>query len=447
MRDGPTMTLVNRDNLALLKMASSRGGAIVAQFSVQLVVTSMTGAAGLGLLQLYIAWTCIAGEAIALGLPTQSMKKVSLDYSRRNYDRIKVWLRGAAQRILLAWAAFALLLIIISVLPLSFPAQWRGEEFAKLLVAVVVSAPLFACIRLYSESMKACGSALTSISLENLTPPLSLLILCGTFWLLDLSLEAITLIACYGTSLAVMALLMASLLKGRLKQENQQANNPEYQDARAKERRHEQAYFWASSLLSIVFFNFPFLILPLFASTDDIGVFALAFKLVNVITTLLLLLAALYGPAFARIAASDDRTALARLLRKTQLFSMALYLPCVVVCILLAPLLTSVFGEEFAELQYFLLILAAGHLFNAATGLSGVLLNMSGYAGRELMTLLVPLLLGFPLCFYVGPLYGVPGLAAVFAGLIAVKNLASYLIAKATLTTREGEGLYGTASA
>ena len=49
--------------------------------------------------------------------------------------------------------------------------------------------------------------------------------------------------------------------------------------------------------------------------------------------------------------------------------------------------LAALFGAEFDGLRGLLLILCAGQLINAVTGLSGVLLNMTGYAARELTAL------------------------------------------------------------
>jgi O-antigen/teichoic acid export membrane protein len=177
--------------------------------------------------------------------------------------------------------------------------------------------------------------------------------------------------------------------------------------------------------------------MPLYVTTAEIGVYAIAHKLINVVTTVLLLLAAVYGPAFARSAARGDTGGLLRSLRRTQLISVAVFLPTALALIALAQPLAGLFGENFGDLQIYLAILSAGHLVNACTGLSGVLLNMAGAARRELTTLVLALAIAVACSLWVGPRYGAIGLALVFSATIALKNLASYTMARHLLKTLE----------
>ena len=80
-----------------------------------------------------------------------------------------------------------------------------------------------------------------------------------------------------------------------------------------------------------------------------------------------------------------------------------------------------------------MLLLAAGHLVNAATGLPGLLLNMAGQARAEFMTVLFTLLAGLPLTGWLGHAYGAAGVALAFSVMVATKNLASYLLARRLL--------------
>ena len=91
--------------------------------------------------------------------------------------------------------------------------------------------------------------------------------------------------------------------------------------------------------------------------------------------------------------------------------------------------IAQLFSVPATSLHVFLVALAAGQLVNAATGLPGVLLNMSGAAGLELRALLVSLVVVLVLAPLVGEAYGAHGLAWLFSGGLAFKNLASYLLA------------------
>ena len=194
---------------------------------------------------------------------------------------------------------------------------------------------------------------------------------------------------------------------------------------------------WAISVLSIALLHLPFLLLPLYADMAQVGVYAVAHKLINVSTTLLLLQAAVFGPAFARAAAAAHSIALQRLLRRTQLISTMIYLPVAGGLLLASDPLAVLFNLQPSALRPYLLILAVGHLINAATGLSGVLLNMAGAAAIELRALACATLFTILLTPLVGPAYGALGLTCLFSGTVAIKNLLSYTAARRYLQQRE----------
>ena len=196
---------------------------------------------------------------------------------------------------------------------------------------------------------------------------------------------------------------------------------------------------WANSLLAVAFLQLPFLLLPWFATPADIGVYAVAHKLLNIVSTLLILLSAVFGPAFARAASEGGAAGLRSLLRRTQWLSCAIFLPlCAVLLLGLEPL-AGLFNVPADLLGHYLIILAGGQLVNAVTGLSGVLLNMAGGAARETRALAVSLFIAVAAAPVVGSLHGAAGLAVLFSAVLAGKNLASYLAVSRFLADKENE--------
>jgi O-antigen/teichoic acid export membrane protein len=195
---------------------------------------------------------------------------------------------------------------------------------------------------------------------------------------------------------------------------------------------------WANSLLAVAFLQLPFLLMPWYASPDEIGIYAVAHKLVNIVTTLLILLSAIFGPAFAKAAADGGVQGLQRLLRRTQWLSCVIFLPLCAALLLAVEPLALVFNVPSGALWTYLAILAAGQLVNAATGLSGVLLNMAGGAALETRTLAGSLVIAMVAAPAVGAAHGVPGLAVLFSIVLAGKNLASYLAVVIFLSRKDG---------
>lgn len=434
--EGGRLGTLLRKALPLVSLAASRGGAIAAQFAAQLAVGAMAGASGLGILQLFTSWTCMAGEVLGLGLPTRALRQVAIDYADQQPDLIEQTLGEARRKILRAW----LWLLAIAAIPLALLIRQEAAaaqlDYGWLLFGVLLTAPLFALLRLYAESVKATGAALPAVTLENLLSPLALLIVCAICWLTGQQVVALTLLVTFGTSVAIASIALRRILRQKLAL--LQPEKPSVFAAKTSQApQGDLLYLWGTSILSIGFLHLPFLVMPLYVTTAEIGVYAVAHKLINVITTILLLLAAVFGPLFARSAAQGDTGGLRGSLRRTQLISVAVFLPTALALLALAQPLAGLFGEDFGDLQIYLAILSAGHLINAGTGLSGVLLNMAGAARRELITLALALAVALAGSLWVGPRYGAIGLALVFSATIALKNLASYLMARHLLKTLE----------
>jgi O-antigen/teichoic acid export membrane protein len=401
----------------------------VAQFAVQLAVGALAGATGLGFLQLASSWTSIGGEVCGRGLPTYAMKQLSSDPG--NTQQREAFLRTARRAILVGWLKLSPVIVTLIAICL-FVIDEPG--YGYLIASVAVTAPLFSVLRLRAEALKALGAPLAAVSLENLTTPVVILILCILCWSAGWVLEAAALILAN-----MLGILVAmTMLKRRLSAASAQQSKSDTTAAsptgfNALQQRH----LWIVGLLSILFVQSPFVLMPLFVSTQEIGVFSLAFKFINIITTLLILFAAIYGPRFARLGATRDAKGLAATLRQTQLACLALFVPAAGCCILLAEPLAALFGKEFAQLGTFLMILSAGHLINAATGLCGVVLNMAGAEKKEILALSCALAVATLAAMIVGPLFGAIGLAWVFTASIVIKNLLSYCFARQLINQLE----------
>ncbi len=414
--------------LPVVALAGSRGLALLAQFAAQIIVGTLAGASGLGILQLFTSWVCIAGEVLAMGLPARAMRQVAVACAHGEVRTIEQILQESRRRILRCWIWLALLLAPVSLWVGLTDGIAEWGVYYWLSVGTLCTAPLFALGRLYSESLKATGAVLTAVTLENLVSPLTILSLCAGCWLLSQPLLALSLLVAFGASVAIIPIAL------RLAMGQQLARLPVVPAPPARVAGGRVAalpdsdllYLWGNGVLNIAFLQMPFLIMPIYIDTAQIGVFSMAHKLVNIITTLLLLLAAVYGPRFALCAVQIDSVGLERLLRRTQVISIIVYTPAALLLIALSTPLASLFGPEFGEMRDFLFILCVGQLINAGTGLCGVLLNMAGRARQELLALCLTTAVAIIASLLVGPVHGAMGLACVFSGSIALKNLTSY---------------------
>jgi O-antigen/teichoic acid export membrane protein len=418
-----------RRYLPALRLATSRGSAVGLQLLVQVVVGALAGSAGLGVLQLFMSWSSMLAEVLGQGLPTHSMRRVAVLYPRGDTDKIALILKRATRRILGAAVLLILSGVAFSVIGL-FDAQRVLESDSILVVmAVFIGAPLFAWQRLWAETLKAVDAPLVAVTLENLLIPLVALVFCSVYWAFGWPLNTLTLLVAGVSGFAATWLGLVGSVSKRIDL------NSKVSHGERKLFDEELCSLWLSGVLSIVFLHLPFLVLPWYANTSDIGIYAVAHKLVNVATTLLILLGAVFGPAFARAAGHKNRRELWRLLWKTQVISTAIFVPITATLLLSSGPLSTVFNVDGRLLMSYLLILSLGHLVNSITGLSGVLLNMSGGARLELGALCLSLFLALSITPVVGANYGAIGLAWLFSITIIFKNVVSYILAIRYLKT------------
>ena len=446
----------------------ARISGIAAQMGVQIAVGALAGASAIGALQLHMAWSSVAGEVLGRGEATRAMRDTAVIARQRAGAPIRGNLRRAFGHIASFSAVLgglALLLVAglgaaagaaVGACPASSPGPLAGfspgcflsADEAVLAVSVIAAAPLFAFTRVLAETLKALDKPLIAVSVENAAVPLAVLGACAALaWLgagARAVVDALLIAAVLGAGAATLLLLCAVRCEVRREVLRDAPPQVPQDGSRRAERAplkprargeagplgpREQLHFWLTGLLNIAFLQLPFLVMPWLVSVDDVGEFAVAHKLVNVITTLLILLAAVYSPRFARAAAAARFDEARRLLRETQYLSLALFTPVWVILLLLADPLAWLFSLGERDLLPFLLILGAGQLINAATGLGGVMLNMSGAPQLETRILTICTLLTLVAAVGLGSARGALGIAAASAGGIALRNLASYAMA------------------
>jgi O-antigen/teichoic acid export membrane protein len=404
-------------------MAASRLGAVAASVLAQLAVGSLGGAGALGVLQLFQSWTTIGGEVAAQGLPARTMRSVAVDYSENDRPAIRRRLQWAVGRVSRLWIPLGLLLLLAWLAVSSCPvAVGAAGPVFHTLVAALAAAPLVALMRLAAETLKALDAPIPAILVESVAIPLALLAAAGLCWATGQPMTTVVLLAAGLAGYLVAPAILGMLIRHRVPGVDRRGETADAEPA------GDLNILWAISLLNVAFLHLPFLVLPFFAGTAEIGVYAVGNRLVGIVTMLLLLLASVYGPVFAR-EASAPCNALPRLLRRSQLLSTAIYVPLAGLLWLSTPMLAGLFSVPADELRWVLLVLGAGQLVNAATGLSGVLLNMVGAARLELFATGAASLVCVAASPLVGKAGGHLGLAVLFSACIAAKNLLSYGLA------------------
>jgi O-antigen/teichoic acid export membrane protein len=410
----------------------SRGVGLLLQLSLTVILGRLLGAAGMGVYSLYTSWMMLFASIADLGMPNYVLRSVSvLDGKNRRqtaidftFRVIKVLLVSGLLITALVWAFSGLFDFSDDV----FNTQW-------LMLIAVISAVAFMLIRILSEALKGIRQVNLALAAETALLPTGALLVLGVLYLYNWDITAQNYLVLHLVMLLATTFFMIWMLLRFRPPEPDQAGQADQADQIGSHDDTEQPLllnrsllpFWGAGLLNMWFMNMPIILLPQFATTEEIGVFAVAYRLIAFASIILVTLASLFAPKFARDFANNDADALKRGLRQSQLLSLMIFLPMLIVFTFFAEPVLSLFGDEFTAGKELLWILVVGQTLNAATGLVGFMMNMIHQEKQEFYIQLTTTIMLMLLIFVMGSQYGVTGVAIAYAMAIVIKNLTSLI--------------------
>ncbi len=402
---------------AVLVMAVRVLGAALAYTSHVLLARWM-GVFQFGLFIYAWIWVIVPAYLLPLGMSAAVVRFVPEYLTRAAPRRLRGVIAFSRRLTLASGLAYALL--GTAVLRLLAPHLPAGH--APPLLLAVWCTPLFALMLLHEGLARSFDRVVLAFSPQYLWRPLGLLLLGGLLysrgWPLDATLAMqLSILVCGVVLLGQMALfrhgLPATMRRAR----------PVWQG------RHWLRIAFPMLLVQgfdLLFLNTDLLVLGVFASPDQVGIYNAAVRTAGLISFVHYAVTSLAAQRFSALATRRDRARIERLLR-TSVHLM--FWPALAIAAALAmfgPTLLALFGPEFRAGYPTLLILIAGHLANAAVGPLSVLLNMTGHQAHNARIMGATALVNLALNLLLIPLWGIRGaaLATVTAMLLTAALLA-----------------------
>src|SRR5581483_1734432 len=136
------------------------------------------------------------------------------------------------------------------------------------------------------------------------------------------------------------------------------------------------------NLLEFVIAQSDKVLIGIFLTTRDLGIYAVAAGLVTFVSIILQSVNQIFSPTIAGLHAKRDYVLLGRMHQTLTKWILGLSIPLATVMILFAPTLMGIFGRDVEAGWPILVIGTVGQLVNCATGSVGYLLLMSGNQKR-----------------------------------------------------------------
>jgi O-antigen/teichoic acid export membrane protein len=381
----------------------TRGASFLLGISSTILLSRLLGPIGFGKFRL--------GSVVVQLLTTFCV--LGLDRALQRYLPILEARGGAGSRALLVRGAgmvMAISLVFATALLLGAPLlathYFHSAGMEKVVRVFCLQVPVLALFRFLSGAVTAAKRFDFASKITNVVSPAIFLFLLALIGLVNPGLYE-TIAARILAQLAAVVCLAVFLMRHYLK-------IPRAQPA---ERGIFKSYLWLSVPLFFIGLGYQLLnqmdtiMLGHFVSEKEVGIYSVACKVSVSILVGLEILLPIVAPLFSQFSETHDSQSMQALFRtvtKWFFYSAFVIFTCIVI---FRVELLSLFGKGFIPGTTVLLILAVGHLANAVTGPTGVLLTMTGKQKWEVANTISMLAFNFILNLVLIPRMGKTGAA------------------------------------
>lgn len=402
------------------------------RFLLNVLIARMYGAEGAGLFYLYDTTLRVGQTILSFGTPEYILKRISSLQTEKPSIAVKVLTSALFPIIILGMFLSTLIYFFSSKISQIL----YGESNLDYVVYwSIYSAVIYCIVRAWTEAFKAKGLVNWALNIEfNIWPGmLILIILLSMLTSVRINMNdlffynLILLLVCISIYLIVWYIKLGPIV----------LPFKELLSTSASIKWGEASVFWLYSILNVISWSIPFFVLPRVATIEEIGQFGTAQKIVALSTIIVVGISSYYSPRFATLSHMGSKNELLDTFKQSRMILIATSLP-IWICVYAAPtLVLNIFGTEFGKAKLIMFIMGIGHITNSLIGLSTDLLNMSGNARKELISIGVSVcvLVTFSLIF--GSIWGVTGVAVSYALSIMIRSIISYFYARKLLFVRD----------
>ncbi len=377
----------------------SKGGAAAIQFVQAIVLSRTLGADALGIYYFALSVYRVAEATIPFGIPMATVKEVASAHAHNAWGTIKA-VSARSVGICLGLALPGMLIVWLLANPVAH--TFKEQPLAESAIRWMALALIPGCVALAMTSvLRGTGRQITANILGSMVLPLA-----ATLSFLLLWRNASYLGAVYafilGQAVTVIALSLAVWKLCARKPDDTAPSHSLFQSAAA---------FWIVTIASLGNDSLGVLMLGIFGTAEDAGVFGVAVRLAMPLSFLGSSVQAVCEPKFAGLHRIGQMTQLRAeywtALRNAATLAIAMG---ALMAIFASPLL-SLFGKDFTQAEFPFLIILTGVCLMSACGPAGSMLAMTGHAKINAWTAVAALPLAGILMALLIPDFGPVGAA------------------------------------
>jgi len=391
-------------------------------FGFNVAVARLLGAEGTGLYFLALSVAVIGSVIGRVGLDNALLRFIAIHATHEEWGKVKgVYALGMRMAIT---ASGAVTLIVFLIAPWMATELFNKPELVEPLRWMSLSILPFALLNLQAESLKGLKCIRDAMLVQGIGLPLVSLLLI--YPLVQLASIAGVVWAYVVGSTMIAGLGVCAWRSSVAKHEASVVTFP------FNELWDSCKPLFITSVVNRALLPWtPIILLGIWASSDEVGVFSAASRVAMLMSFLLVVINNVVASKFAELYSKRDIKNLGAIARGSTLMVFVLISPIFLILIFQGHWVMGIYGKGFEEGVLVLSILAIGQLVNVVTGPVGLLLIMSGNEKTFNNVNIIMFVLQMLLLWLLIPYYGAKGAAIASALSVVMVNVTSaYLVYK-----------------
>lgn len=379
------------------------------------IITRTIGADQYGMFVLATRILEFLTVAAALGLSHSLIRFVSMYNGKNDPESVKGVTFYTFKTLLAASLGFAVVVFLIA--PTISVAFFDRPELSYYLQILMIALPFSVMMIAINNSFIGLKMVKYQVILANIATPLLFFAFISAAFLTGYRLKGLIWIY---TAVFIIIAVAAWVLFQRRYISRTKDITPKINK---KEIWNYNLPVYASQFINTAFRFSPIFIMGYFLSNEEIAIFNVSYKVGALVLFSMSAFQMIFMPTISGLFAIKDMATISGLLKTVTKWIFTFSLVIVAMVMAFSDTILGIFGEVFSTGTTVLMLIMAGELLNASTGLIGSTILMSGRSRIVLANSLAQFALVAGLAWWLTPIYGNVGTAFAYAVSLIVMNI------------------------
>jgi len=392
-------------------------------FGLNVVLARLLGAEGSGIFFLSFTIIMIAAVVGRIGMDNSLVRFIAAN--------IVVGMPGKVMGVYYKAIKISTLVVIPLSITLYLATPWLSRvlfnkpELEQPLLIMCFAVTPVALFMLHAYALQGLKHIAASVSILSLVAPL-LTIIMSILFVGEHGLQA----ASYAYLVASIITLVIGWLLWKRVTDSYGVHIVEFE---TQELLSSSMPLFIVSIATLVVGFAPMLILGVWESSSNIGIFSAASRTAGLISFILVAVNSIAAPKFSELYQKGEIETLRNIARNSTKVMMFMAFPALLLCLIFPENILGVFGDEFRKGALVLIVLSIGQFINVSTGAVGYLLMMTGHEKLMGKILIFTAFFSVLISFILIPVLGVLGAAIGSAVAMVLQNLISMVYVRCRL--------------